>query len=364
MRKRTILPLGLLIITAAGGMWLALKPMPPVPVGLLARLDPTSVIGSSEAHTCTMFHDEHGRDVLQVVPLDNGWDEQRAASVIAQAISQGIRFFISSHPSRVELAGAPMFEDGRALLISTASATPKLTGKDDYLLRIIPDAVHEQRAQAQEVAQWPGKRLLVIQDTSNLAYTDTAFAVFAAELTRSSAWHIERHQLLIAKFNAAELQTVVSGDYDALYILAGSAQPVIGTIAQLFNRHHPQAPILLTPWARSPAILENAGDAAPRLILPSTYPAYYAAPAIANYYQHFRHRFGYAPPGMVVDVRQALELLEQAFKAGHRSPQAVKDYLLSKPLHRTSLGDFSFDRYGDVAGRYYFIRDVQRELQR
>jgi branched-chain amino acid transport system substrate-binding protein len=64
-----------------------------------------------------------------------------------------------------------LFADGRALIIDTASASPALTGKDDYLLRIVPDAVQEQRAIARQVNRLPGRRLLVLQDESNLAYT-------------------------------------------------------------------------------------------------------------------------------------------------------------------------------------------------
>lgn len=365
MQYRNLWVLALVLIITGGALlarW-TLRSAPPVPVGLLAAIDSGSAIGSSEVHAYQLFREEQEHIGLRLLPLDNQWNTERAALIIASAMNQGIHLFISSNPSKVELAGAHMFKSGRALLISTASTTPELTGKDDYLLRIIPDAVKEQRALAQEVAQWPGHRLLVIQDTGNRAYTDAAFVAFAIELARLSTWQIERHQLVIAEFKPAELQVLFSGDYDALYILAGSAQPVIGNIAQLFNLQHQQDPILLTPWSRSPAIAETAGDAVSHLVLPSVYAAHDEDTAIADYYRRFTARFGYPPLSTAVQIRQALELLDQAFSAGQRSPQAVKECLLSKPLHHTSLGNVSFDRYGDVSGNYYFIRDVRREFQ-
>lgn len=66
---------------------------------------------------------------------------------------------------------------------------------------------------------------------------------------------------------------------------------------------------------------------------------------------------------MTVGVRKALELLDQAFEKGYDTPEKAKRFLLSKPEHRTSLGPVSFDKYGDVAGKYYFIRNLKKELE-
>ena len=56
---------------------------------------------------------------------------------------------------------------------------------------------------------------------------------------------------------------------------------------------------------------------------------------------------------MSFGIRQALELLDQAISHGHRTPAAVKHYLLSKPVHHTSLGSISFNRFGDIEGKLY-----------
>lgn len=356
-----------LVVIAALGIWLVwwgLRPAPPVAVGLLTSIASGAVVGSSEIQACDMFLEESKSvHFAGITVVDDDWKMERAVPAIEGALDQGIRFFVSSHPSKVALAGAHLFSDGRALVINIASAAPALTGKDDYLLRIIPDAVQEQRAMAQEVAHWSGKRLLVLQDEGNLPYTDPAFATFATTLAGLSNWQIDRRKLVISEFKPAQLQSVLAGDYDALYILAGTFQPAIGNVSQLFNRYHPDAPILLTPWARSPAIMETAGDAVPHIVLASIYPPRHADAAIGDYYQRFSARFGYQPHSMTIGVRQALELLDQAFAAGYRSPEAVKHYLLSTPAHDTSLGTISFDRNGDVTSKFYFIRDVAQELR-
>jgi ABC-type branched-subunit amino acid transport system substrate-binding protein len=151
--------------------------------------------------------------------------------------------------------------------------------------------------------------------------------------------------------------------FDALFILAGSFQPAIGNMAQLFHRLHPEAPIMLTPWASSPAILEIAGPAVSRIILPGLYPSRHSDSAIGAYFRRFQNRFGYQPHAMTIGVRQAVELLEHAFADGRRTPEEVKKYLLSVPTHQTSLGPISFDQYGDVAGNFIFVDEVDKELK-
>jgi hypothetical protein len=66
---------------------------------------------------------------------------------------------------------------------------------------------------------------------------------------------------------------------------------------------------------------------------------------------------------MALGIRQAFELLDQAFTKGHTTPEAVKSYLLSTPLHQTTLGTVAFDKYGDVSQTFYFIEDIKKELQ-
>lgn len=210
--------------------------------------------------------------------------------------------------------------------------------------------------------QLPGERLLVLQDTSNLAWTDPAFAVFSGALGAAGRWTIVQHKLRVAEFQPAELSELLAAPFDALYILAGTFMPPIGSLAQLFHRYHPQAPILLTPWARSPAVLEQAGDAIDRVILIGHYGSRQDDPAVNDYLRRFYTRFGYTPQGMTLGTRQALELLDQAFAQGYDTPEAVKRYLLSTPVHQTSLGPIAFDRYGDVTAGFHTLTDLRREL--
>lgn len=366
MRKPPLsLALTMTLALLAAGAWLGWRWLhpPPIQVGLAAWTASAAVVGSSEMNAGDLFLEEHPDTRIRLLPLDDEWKPARTPGVIRDAMARGVRFFVSTHPSNCAVASVGLFADGRALMINTASTSPVLSGRDDFLLRITPDAIQEQHAIARQVAGWPGSRLLVLQDTGNLAYTDPAFAAFASELAALSRWQIVHRKLAISKFRPDDERALLAEPYDALYILAGSYQTAIGNLAQMFHTAHPQAPILLTPWARSPAILDTAGDTIDSLVMCSQHPSRRADPVLDGYFRRFHTRFGYEPHAMTIEVRQALELLDRAFQQGYDTPESVKRYLLSVPRHQTSLGVIAFDRDGDVSGDFHFLRDLRQELR-
>lgn len=351
-----------LVVALSWFGWRASRPSP-VTVGLVAFMSPGSAIGTSEMNAGELFREEHPTTRIQVVNAYEGVEPDEVVPAIETSLARGVRFFVTSHPSKHAVASLHLFEDGRALAINLASTSPALGGRDDFLLRIVPDALQEQRALAGFVGQWPGRRLLVLRDTGNPPYTEPALDAFGAALAEQGRWELVHHALAVRAFRPDDWQALMAEPFDGLYILAGTFQNAIGNIAQLFHLHHPEAPILLTPWARSPTILETAGAAVERIVLPSVYPPRQADPRIDAYLTRFAGRFGYPPSALTIGVRQALELLDAAFAAGHDTPETVKRYLLSRPAHETSLGPIAFDACGDVVGDYAFIQDPRQELR-
>ena len=345
--------------------WLHYWSSRPIQVGLGIDLPVIygAVIDPSDKNTADLFLEEHPHSRIRIHHLYNDARPETAAPDLEAAIRQGVRFFVTTNASSHAAPSLHLFADGRALGINVSSASLVLSGEDDFLLRIVPDLRQEQIELARQVEQLPGSRLLVLQDTSNLAWTAPAFAIFSAALSASGRWTLTNHQLMVADFTPATLTELMSAPYDALYLLAGAYMPPIGGLAQLFHQFHPQAPILLTSWARAPAVFEQAGSAIDRLILVGHFPSRHDDHAVDGYLRRFNARFGYVPQGMTLGTRQALELLDQAFAQGHDTPEAVKRYLLATPTHQTSLGPITFDPYGDLVGGFHTLNDLRRELQ-
>lgn len=358
-RLRLLTLLAAVGIVATGAFWWWRQRPVPVAVDMLlvgsAAWDPTSL------NTATLFLEERPGSRIRLVNLYNRTEPAHSPASIAALKRQGVRFFLSTHPSSHLLASLGEFSRGDALAINAAAASSALSGRNDYVLRVVPDVRQEQRAIATAVHGLPirdspqrtSRRLLVLRDTANPAYTTTALAAFRTELERLGGWQLEIRPLLVRGFDPRRDRELLQGDHDALYILAGLFQPAIGHLSQLFQQLHPEAPILLTPWARSPAVIGTMGTARTNTLLTSSFAARRHDPALNSYLERFRQRFGYSPGALAISTRQAIELLDQALATGAQTPTDVKRFLLSRPEHRTSLGPVRLDANGDHVGRLH-----------
>jgi ABC-type branched-subunit amino acid transport system substrate-binding protein len=363
MKRTLVVPLILLALATIAAVGIIRLTNPePIEVALVTHFGSGSFVGSSEVNAGILFTEETPGSLISIVTLDDQFDPVKTRQLVSKARAEGVQFFITSHPSNCAVGLVEQFADStQALMLVTASTTDRLTGRDDGILRVVADVIWEQREIARYVAASAARTILVVQDTGNRPYTDPAYQVFSQELASTSNYRISRLEMLVSQFRPEDLESFLAGSADLLYVLAGSYQPAIGAIAQLFHLKHPHEPIILTPWSRSPAILEAAGPAADRIVLPSHYPSRYSDTAVASYYARFRARFGYEPTSMSIGVRQSLELLDRAFREGRRSPEEVKRYLLDHSPFTTSLGPVVFDRYGDAASVFHYITDLRKE---
>ena len=364
---KTRLTIGLLLLAAglAGSVYWTLTSLASkkITVAVDAPIMNKRIFDPSDMDAARFYFEENPDSRMQIKELFYDFDPKRSPERFEAAMDDGIEFFVTTQPSSTLLASTQLFQTPSALLINTSSTNPSTTGKDDYIIRIIADARAEQQAIANYVDSLPGKRLLVLQDSANSEYTDPAFDYFIAALDGGDQWKITHEKLLFENFNPTRFQQLMSEPFDALYVLGGDFQASMGNMVQLFHQYHPNAPIVLTPWARSNAIYETAGPALDRMVLLGHHPGKAQDPAVADYLQRFTKRYGYQPMAMALMVRQGLELLEQAFAAGHTDPEAVKQYLLSQPELQTSLGTIRIDAYGDSQQALHPIEDLGTELK-
>ena len=321
------------------------------------------IFDPSDMDAASFYFEENPNSRIQLKELFYDFDPKRSPDGFEAAMAEGIEFFVTTQPSSTMTASVHLFQTPKSLLINTSSTSPTMSAKDDHILRIIADTNHEQTIIAQYIDQLPGTRLLVLQDSDNAQYTDPAFAHFMAELGASDRWQVTHEKFRFETFNPAMFEELMAEPFDALYVLGGEFQASMGILVQLFYQYHPDAPIILTPWARSDIIYETAGPALERMVLIGHHPAKADDAAIEDYLNRFSARYGYQPMAMALMVRQALELLEQAFAAGHTTPESVKAYLLSQPRLQTSLGTIELDAFGDAKQGLHPIGSLAQELK-
>jgi branched-chain amino acid transport system substrate-binding protein len=333
-------------------------------VAVDAPLVSRQIFDPSDMDAARFYFEETPDSQMTLKEIFYDFEPSTSSARFEAAIKEGVPLFVTTQPSSTLTASSHLFAAKGPLLLNTSATSPLMTGKDDFILRIIPDAKQEQMAIADFINTLPSHgQLLVLQDSNNSAYTDPAYRYFAKQLGQTKHWTITPEKFPFDRFRPESFDALMAEAFDAMYLLGGDFQASMGNMAQLFYQHHPDKPIVLTAWARSNAIYETSGPAIDNMVLLGHHPAKGQDPAIADYLSRFKQRFGYQPMAMALLVRQALEILEQAIKAGHTEPADIRQYLLEQPVLTTTLGTISFDAFGDVKQSLHPIKHLNNELR-
>lgn len=332
----------------------------------MTKLESGSIVGSSEVTAVRHFQTTHPNSPLRIEAFDDGWLPDRAVRTFQEVRSRGFRFMITSHTSVCALAIASEVNAAGILTLVTGATTDALSGADDYHIRIVPDVVKEQRAAAQAAAAMPGRKLLLLRDLDNDAYTVPGAAAFSQEWTRLGEGRTARiFDIRTSALSFPELEALFGiTDYDILYILVGGYRTVAGNIAQLSARHKAEATILFTPWMRNPDLVDAAGPALGRAFITSHYPARKDAPQVDAYLSSIEREYGFSPTMVSLKVYEALILLDAAVRSGARTPEAAKRYLIEQSPHATNFGFVELDRYADASADFFIIDSISGEFRR
>lgn len=311
------------------------------------------------------FEQTHPSSPIQVVPFDDGWDPIRTNEAYRVVRDKDIRFLITSHTSTCAVEIADDINQDKRLTIITGATTTKLNGRDDYILRIIPDANQEQHYIAEKIANLKPKRLLIVRDLSNSGYTIPAQEAFLSELNKLSP--LVRIQTVDFDANNLSLSTFdplfTSTPFDILYLLIGGYKNVAGNIAQYFYQFQQNSVIVFTPWMNNKELLTSGGPALTQAIIPSLFPPRKEDPRIDDYMTSIETKFRLSPTIISLKVYQALELLHLALNSGATTPEQAKTWLLSQKTIETRLGPIFFDTYGESSSDYCFITNIPEEFK-
>ncbi len=354
-RYTLLLPLVVLVCQIACG-----PSQKKITIAIMTKLQHGSIVGSSEVNAARLFLEDRRLDDIEIYPIDDGWEVEKARQAYHTIRQKGIDILITSHVSTCAVAISDSINKDPVLAFVTGSTTDLLSNRDDNIFRNTQDVQHEQRSIAEYVKGTPYRQLLIIRDTANYAYTEPALKYFLQYLSRSD---IPYRDIDINQLDLPALEKWYREiDFELVYLLIGGYKSNAGAIAQLIHQTRPACRFLFTPWMKTPAILETAGDAIESCIMPSHYPPHGSNPNVDQYVARFKSRFGAPPTFISLNVYNALEILYTAIAAGHRQPAAIKRYLMDTRRFETTFGTVEFNEFGDVEAPLYFITDIAGEF--
>lgn len=361
MHIRRLSFLGIAVALIASGLASCHREGSKIDIAVMTKLEAGSIVGSSEINAAKSFLEERRISDVNIVPFNDDWNPDTAKKVYDQLRARGIRILITSHVSSCAVAIADQVNRDKVLTMVSGATTDALSGKVDYILRNIPDVRIEQKAVSERMNTLGAQRLVIIRDISNAAYTEPALRHFreASTIPAIRELAVEAEALDMPKIE----EWLRQESFDSAYLLIGGYKSsAVGALAQLIVKVTPSAKIMLTPWVKSPVLVEAAGPALMNCILPSHYPPHGQSSAVDTYIVNFKNRYGYPPTFISLNVYTALAILCDAIEAGNHSPHDIREYILQKGTFETPLGQVRLDRFGDAQADFCFITDIVNEF--
>jgi len=122
-----------------------------------------------------------GRPV-ELITKDDKQDPEEALRVDRELVDEGVVAIIGHMTSAMSMAVLPFINKEKILMISPTTSTNKLTGIDDFFIRIMEPHKSEIDHLARQAFKVMGlKKMAAIYDLSNRAYTEGYFHNFKQE---------------------------------------------------------------------------------------------------------------------------------------------------------------------------------------
>ncbi len=288
---------------------------------------------------------------LLVRDIANNPDQARLA--IKDLASRGVFVSIGPVLSSMAIVMAPLADEAGMLLVSPTVSTNQLSAKDDFFLRVYPQCRDTARALAEYVYRKQHRRMVVIVEQSNKAFTESWQTCFIEKFEQlggevvNSAGFVSGENRGFLSLTKNALQT----NPDGVLILSSAIDAAM--IAQQVAKEKPGLPLFVSEWSFTRDLLAHGGRAVEGVTLFHTFNEQSQRPHYLRFAEVFEQRFGRPPTFPSIHAYDATSLILAGLKLGARSGSALKQQLLQLGEFDALQSTFRLDQFGDVRRPLY-----------
>lgn len=331
----------------------------PVKVAIIAKLETGSIMGMSTWDQVKFYNDRHQDKAKKIkfYPYSDDGTQEGLKAIYEALRLEGIEIIITAHKSDSALWLEELIEkeDAQILVLAAGSTTDLLTGKDDGILRFVQSASEEQKSAAEYIAKGGYKMPVIIRDIDNYSYANTSMEAFKRFYDQNFHWFDISLSGIDFTVLERQLKTI---DYDIAYLLISDYNISSGAVAQMVIKVNPDSKILYNAWMKTQGLLDTAGNSLHQSAMLSHYPAKGIDPVLDKYIEDFKDAFGYVPNTIGLTVYNILDILHEVVEAGHKTPESIKQTIISMGKLEPELMPITIDEYGDATGPFYYIEDL------
>ncbi len=341
------------------------KDKTPIKIGLVAGLSGRmSELGGAERSGALLAVEEinaaggiQGRRVELIIKDDRN-DPDIALQVDKELIEEGVAAIIGHATSTMSLAVTSFINQQNMLMISPTTSTMRLSGRDDFFIRITPVSDAEMKALAGVAAQHLNvKTVGVIYDLANKALTENNLTAFQTAYQELSGAIISRSSFTSGTDTSffELVRQLLNANPDGILILAGSIDAAL--MCQQIRKIDPYIPILMTGWATTADLVQHGGQAVEGIHYVQVVDMNSQAPAFLQFAEKLKNAFKLEPDFGAMYAYQAVYMLHTVLKKGvNAEPKSLRDAIIEHKVFPGLQHDVVIDEFGDAQGHFELFR--------
>ena len=315
-----------------------------IKIGFMAPLSGEAAsYGESIKRGVDLALQDAGLENVELIVEDSKCDGKEAVSAITKLISvDGVVAIVGEVCSGATLAAAPVAEQNKVPMVSSASTSPKIS-EEAWVFRTVPSDALQGDFGANLAYDKGYTKLAVLYSNEEygLGFTNVlteSFEGLGGEVVASEA--VDRGAVDIR----TQLTKIKDAEPDVIYVISNSPDSVVAALQQI-KELGVEAVIFGSEGLKSDAILEGAGDAAEGLVLTSV------SSGTTTFAEQHEAAYGEGPGPFAAQAYDAYTAIAAAIETGASTGEAIRDALFTVEFDGAS-GSIAFDENGDVSGNY------------
>jgi branched-chain amino acid transport system substrate-binding protein len=297
---------------------------------------------------------------VELLVRDDGQDPEKAIAALDELVAARVELVIGPMTSAMAEVVVPAAERAGIVLISPTVTAHKFFELDDHFFLIMVSARDEARLSAQyHFRDGSARRIAVIHDTRNRAYTESWLAEF------TSTFQQQGGEVFPQPFESgpdadleAPVRRALARRPDVVLMIASAVDAA--RLAQKVRERDVRVTLAASQWATTERLIELGGQHVEGLISHNYFDRRSSADSMRRlrdaYIERFRREPGFAGVAAYDAARVAIAALER-----RGAGQDVRSSLLANGPFPGADGTIAFNRFGDSgrAPRVTVVRDGQ-----
>ena len=287
-----------------------------------------------------------GSPRLELIIVDDSHRPEVGVAAMEELAAAGVRAVVGPMTSDIALAVVPLADSYRIPLVSPTASTGRLTGIDDYFLRVNPPDTAETVDLARIAIENGLERILVFTDLSNESFSRGLAGTFISSFAGDGrATEVVGFDSRESPSYAHLVEAVDPGAWDGALIVAGTIDTAL--IAQQLRIGNREIELFGTGWAMTKDLIVNGGAAVEGMRFSHYFDDESNAGSWRKFVADYRERFGADPTFFAalsyMSTRVIWEGMLEAGSAGD-----LRDAVVGIGEFEGLQGKIRIDAFGDA----------------